>query len=118
MCIRDSYNTADKAYFINKYRNAKQQVTKTSLHIAFNKTCRKHNIIPTHAQVTIKQNTHTALQTKRKLEQINLNNIINYLHHKKTHSTDRHITVSYTHLDVYKRQEQCNRYMYVSAGTV
>ena len=80
---QNNYNTADKAYFINNYRNSKKQVTKTSLHIAFNKRCRKHSIIPTHTQTTIKQNTHGALQTKRKAEKIHLNNIINHLYHKK-----------------------------------
>ena len=43
----------------------------------------QHNIIPAHAQITIKQNTHAALQTKRKAENIYLNNIINDLYRKK-----------------------------------
>ena len=79
---QDNYNTAHTAYYIHKYRNVRTQITKTSLKIAYNKTCRKHNIIPTHAQITINNNTHAAIQTKRKAEIIHLDNIINDLYHK------------------------------------
>ena len=80
---QDIYNTASTAYYIHKYRNVRIQITKTSLNIAYNKTCRKHNIIPTHAQIIIKNNTHAAIQTKHKVEILHLDNIVKDVYHKK-----------------------------------
>ena len=124
--------TANTAYYIHKYRNVWVQVTKLSWTSHTTKHATNTTLYPhTHAQITIKNNTHAALQTKRKAKKIHLDNIINDLYYKQDtlnktaynlhvkltqilhhieleniiqHTRNNIETVSYTHLDVYKRQ--------------
>ena len=124
------YIGARQASVVYKYKNVKIKMLKVAQNFKFNKMCIKVTIIPKYARININSRTLAALKTKQIAEKMWLTQEIRQLYKKKNRlNTDLYkahlemlkeihpaviditmtkinalISVSYTHLDVYKRQ--------------
>ena len=61
-------NIASRANIVRDFQNVKTQLHKTILHIKFNKTCLKNNIIPNYARIKIKCSSFADVKTKKHAE--------------------------------------------------
>ena len=77
-------NTASRANIVRDFQNVKVQLHKTILHIKFNKSCLKNNVIPNYAVIRFKGSSVADLKTKKHAEIYRVKEEIKFLHIKKS----------------------------------
>ena len=109
-------NDNNKVSKVFKYLKLKVKLKRVLSKIWFNKQCLDNNVIPKYAQVKIKNKNSVAKKVKEQSEKLwiklEIRSLYGLINRYNRELYDRHIellriySVSYTHLDVYKRQVQ------------